>query len=92
VRRRRAREQLGQDRVLVDGLEFDALGRLPLMVLRGANSDLLSEETVAEMRTHHPSIETVIVADQGHAPILSGDDLIGRIAKFVAACEIKALH
>jgi len=72
--------------------EFDALGRLPLMVLRGANSDLLSEETVAEMRTHHPSIETVIVADQGHAPILSGDDLIGRIAKFVAACEIKALH
>jgi len=72
--------------------EFDALGRLPLMVLRGANSDLLSEETVAAMRTRHPSIETVIVPDQGHAPILSGDDLIGRIAKFVATCEMKTLH
>ena len=70
--------------------EFDALGRIPLMVLRGANSDLLSEETVTAMRAHHPSIETVIVPDQGHAPILSGQDLIGRIAKFVAACEMKA--
>jgi pimeloyl-ACP methyl ester carboxylesterase len=70
--------------------EFDALGRLPLMVLRGANSDLLSEETVTAMRTRHPAIETVMVPDQGHAPILSGGDLIGRIAKFVGACEMKA--
>ena len=72
--------------------EFDSLGRVPLMVLRGANSDLLSEETVTAMRTRHPSIETVNVPDQGHAPILSGGDLIGRIARFVAACELKALH
>ena len=62
------------------------------MVLRGANSDLLSEDTVTAMRARHPSIETVNVPDQGHAPILSGDDLIGRIGKFVAACELKALH
>jgi pimeloyl-ACP methyl ester carboxylesterase len=67
--------------------EFDALGRLPLMVLRGANSDLLSEETVAAMRARRPTMETVTVADQGHAPILSGADLIGRIAAFAATCE-----
>ncbi len=69
--------------------EFDALGRIPLMVLRGANSDLLSEETVTAMRTRHPALETLVVPDQGHAPILAGDDLIGRIATFVTACEAK---
>jgi pimeloyl-ACP methyl ester carboxylesterase len=69
--------------------EFDAMGRVPLMVLRGANSDLLSEETVSAMRTRHPSMEAVTVPDQGHAPILNGDDLTGRIAKFVGACEAK---
>jgi pimeloyl-ACP methyl ester carboxylesterase len=69
--------------------EFGALGRLPLMALRGANSDLLSEETVTAMRTRHPSMEAVTVPDQGHAPILSETELIGRIARFVEACETK---
>jgi pimeloyl-ACP methyl ester carboxylesterase len=67
--------------------EFDALGRVPVMVLHGANSDLLSEDTVAAMRTRRPTLETVTVPDQGHAPILSGRELIGRIAGFAAACE-----
>jgi pimeloyl-ACP methyl ester carboxylesterase len=69
--------------------EFEALGRIPLMVLRGANSDLLSEEIVTAMRTRHPSMEAVTVPDQGHAPLLGGDDMIGRIAKFIEACEAK---
>ena len=45
---------------------------------------------VTAMRARHPSIETEIVPDQGHAPILSGGDLIDRVARFVAACETKA--
>lgn len=67
--------------------QFDSLGRVPLMVIRGANSDLLSEDTVAAMRSRRPAIETVTVADEGHAPILDGADLIGRISDFVATCE-----
>ncbi len=66
--------------------QFDALGRVPLMVIRGENSDLLSEATVAAMRARR-TIESVTVPGQGHAPILSGADLIGRIAGFVASCE-----
>lgn len=69
--------------------EFEALGRVPVMVLRGANSDLLSEETLSAMRTRHPSLEAVVVPDQGHAPILSGDEIIGRISQFITACEAK---
>jgi hypothetical protein len=29
----------------------------------------------------------VTVPDQGHAPILSGKDAVGRIAAFAASCE-----
>jgi len=32
-------------------------------------------------------METFVVPEQGHAPILSGAELIGRIAGFAAACE-----
>ena len=66
---------------------FDSLGRVPLMVIRGQNSDLLSEETVAAMRARRPAMEIVTVPDQGHAPHLDGADLLGRIAAFVASCE-----
>jgi len=67
--------------------EFDALRRVPLMVLRGANSDLLSEETIAAMRTRRPALEAVTVPDQGHPPILKGADLLSRLRSFIASCE-----
>jgi pimeloyl-ACP methyl ester carboxylesterase len=70
--------------------EFDSLARVPLMVVRGANSDLLSEETVAAMRGRRAAMETMSVPDQGHAPWLTGRDEIARIAAFVAACEPKS--
>ena len=67
--------------------QFDSLGRVPLMVLRGQNSDLLSETTVAAMRTRRTAMETITVPDQGHAPILSGPLVLDRLAAFVASCE-----
>ena len=67
--------------------QFDALAGVPLMVLRGANSDLLSGQTVAAMQARHPAMETIVVPDQGHPPILGGAELIGRLCAFIAACE-----
>jgi pimeloyl-ACP methyl ester carboxylesterase len=67
--------------------EFDGLGRVPVMVLRGENSDILSEETVAAMRARRATMDTVTVPDQGHAPLLTSADLVARIAGFVAACD-----
>lgn len=67
--------------------EFDALRNVPMLVVRGANSDLLSEATVAAMRERRDATETLTVADQGHAPLLEEPDVIRRIARFVEDCE-----
>lgn len=66
--------------------EFDALKRVPILVIRGARSDLLSAETVAAMAARHPGLESIEVADQGHVPLLEGE-LVTRIVDFVDRCD-----
>lgn len=66
---------------------FGALNRVPVLTLRGANSDILSEHTLAEMGRRHPDFEAHLVADQGHAPLLSGEDTIQRIMQFLDHAE-----
>jgi pimeloyl-ACP methyl ester carboxylesterase len=69
--------------------EFDALAAVPVLVIRGANSDLLAAATVHEMQAHHPNLQVIEVPDQGHVPFLDDRELINRIGEFVRSCELK---
>jgi pimeloyl-ACP methyl ester carboxylesterase len=67
--------------------EFDALSRVPILVIRGANSDILSAATVAAMQARHPRMQLIEIADQGHVPLLDDRDVIRRVAEFVSTCD-----
>ena len=49
---------------------FDALEGLPLALIRGANSDLLSAKTAQEMCRRRPDMIFADVPDRGHVPFL----------------------
>ena len=66
---------------------YDALKKFPLLIIRGANSDVLSAETFAEMARQHETCETLVVQGQGHAPLLYDDPSIEKIAGFIAKIE-----
>ncbi|MGH6842095.1 MAG: alpha/beta fold hydrolase, partial [Methylocella sp.] len=70
--------------------QFNGLRAVPLLILRGANSDLLSAETLQEMVARHPGAEVHIVEGQGHAPLLLDEETIARICVFVAAADSAA--
>jgi pimeloyl-ACP methyl ester carboxylesterase len=66
---------------------FDGLKHAPMLALRGANSDLLSDATLQAMAARHPDCETFTVAGQGHAPLLAGKDILSRIARLCTRAD-----
>lgn len=66
---------------------FDAMAGVPLMLIHGALSDLLSVQGVKDMVTRRADIDLVTVADQGHAPLLADKPTMDRIVAFCARCD-----
>lgn len=62
---------------------FEALKPFPLAVIRGANSDILSAETLAEMRHRHPVMLAAEIADRGHVPFLDEPEALALINAFL---------
>ena len=63
---------------------WDALA-LPVLVVRGAESDLLLRDTAAEMTRRGPRrVELVEFAGCGHAPALMAEDQVAAILRFLA--------
>ena len=58
---------------------FDALEGLPLALIRGANSDLLTAETAAAMRHRRPDMHFADVPDRGHVPWLDEPEALAAI-------------
>jgi pimeloyl-ACP methyl ester carboxylesterase len=63
---------------------WDAIG-CPVLVLRGASSDLLSAATAAEMSQRGPRPRVVEVPGVGHAPMLLSADQYEPVVEFLRA-------
>lgn len=62
---------------------FDTLAGLPLALIRGANSDLLTMETVEKMRARRPDMDFAEVPDRAHIPFLDEPETVVLIRGFL---------
>lgn len=67
--------------------QFESLQHAPVLTVRGANSDLLSQQTAEEMTRRHQRCALHVVPDEGHAPLLGDAPTLARIAAFVETCD-----
>lgn len=63
---------------------FDALSGVPMVLVRGELSDLLSPQTVREMAKRNPAMTTVTVPRVGHAPMLNEPEALEAIDALLA--------
>ncbi len=77
-----AQTNAGKQPSLWDGLA--ALAGKPMLFVRGALSDLFSEQTLVEMKLLLPDAESVVVPRVGHAPSLQEPGAIAAIDKMLA--------
>lgn len=62
---------------------FKALAQKPLLVVRGARSDLLTAETAARMQGAAPQMKLAVVSGVGHAPELNEPEAVEAINGFL---------
>jgi pimeloyl-ACP methyl ester carboxylesterase len=66
---------------------YDTLAGLPLALIRGANSDLLSPATTSRMRARRPDMLFAEVPDRAHIPFLDEPDSVAIIRTFLAGLQ-----
>ena len=63
--------------------QFGALAGVAVLTIRGENSDLLSADTLARMRSLRPDMATLEISGEGHAPVLEGETA-AEVADFIS--------
>ena len=66
---------------------FDACAGLPLALIRGQNSDLLTRATAAEMRRRRPDMICAEVPDRAHVPFLDEPESLAAIRAWLGRCS-----
>lgn len=65
--------------------QFNALTSIPLALIRGENSDLLSEQTAKQMLEVCPNQTQTIALQRGHCPFLDEPESLDAIRQFLKA-------
>lgn len=68
-------------------LAYEALRDVPMLLVRGELSDLLSPDTVKQMGVRNPAMRTVTVPRVGHAPTLDEPDVRAAITALLDGAE-----
>jgi len=63
-------EQLKNDQEIDLWPFFESLQSVPTLVIRGALSDILSEEAFEKMKARHPQMQWLQLENRGHVPLL----------------------
>ena len=63
---------------------FAQISAVPMLVIRGAQSDLLSSAIVERMQRAKPDLESLTVEQRGHAPLLDEPGVVPAIDRFLA--------
>lgn len=66
---------------------FDALDGLPLALIRGQHSKLLTAETAAKMRARRPDMIFAEVPGRGHVPFLDEPEAVAALRAWLEACR-----
>ena len=66
---------------------WEATAGLPVALIRGANSDLLSQACTNEMRRRRPDMIFASVPDRAHIPFLDEPEAVAALRAFVATVE-----
>ncbi len=66
---------------------FDAMAGLPLACIRGANSNLLTAQTLAEMKRRRPDMITAVVPGRGHIPFLDEPEAVKALNDWIGRMQ-----
>ncbi|MDA8869948.1 hypothetical protein N9H93_00985 [Rhizobiaceae bacterium] len=64
--------------------EFAVLKRLPMLLVRGEASPLVTDALATRLRERHPRLDDHVARGQGHIAELSKPDVLDRVAGFLA--------